>query len=82
MPDSMRRPFRVLLLTDDDSLPSWTPDELIVSRRMMELMVDGLAQRGYEFEVLPVLEDLSGLDRYDRREWLVFNWVEEFDGRP
>jgi D-alanine-D-alanine ligase len=49
---------------------------------MTELMVNGLREQQYEFDILPVLDDLSPLDQFDRREWLVFNWVEEFDGRP
>jgi D-alanine-D-alanine ligase len=81
MPDSTPHPFRVLLLTDDDTHPSWTPDEVYVSRRMTELMVNGLREQNYELEVLPVREDLSPLDQYDRREWVIFNWVEDFDGR-
>lgn len=82
MPHSARRAYRVLLLTDDDSTPAWTPDELYVSRRMTELMVNGLREQGHVPHVLPVLDSLAPLEDYDPREWLVFNWVEEFDGRP
>jgi D-alanine-D-alanine ligase len=79
---SSRREFKVLLLTDDDTLPNWTEDELYVSRRMTEVMVNGLNEQGYEIGLLPVVDDLAPLEAYDPREWVVFNWVEEFDGRP
>jgi len=77
-----QRVQRVLLLTDDDTTPAWTADEIYISHRMTEMMVNGLREQGYELQVLPVLDSLAPLDDYDPRDWLVFNWVEEFDGRP
>jgi D-alanine-D-alanine ligase len=79
---SSRNGFRVLLLIDDDTMPNWTPGEIYISRRMVDLMRSGLHEQGYATDVLPIVDDLSPLDNYDPRRWLVFNWIEEFDGRP
>jgi D-alanine-D-alanine ligase len=79
MPHTNGRAFSVLVLTDDDS--HWTPDEIYVSRRMTDLMVNGLGEQGYRVEVLAVLDDLAPLAAYDPGEWLIFNWVEDFGGR-
>lgn len=82
MSRSKRFPYRVLLLLDDDSTPAWTPEELYVSRRMTELMVNGLREQGHDPHLLPILDNLKPLNGYDPHEWLVFNWIEEYDARP
>src|SRR3989338_2054884 len=45
------------------------------------MMRQGLTEEGYTFEFLPFYDDLSTLDRYDPREWLIFNWGEMWAGQ-
>jgi D-alanine-D-alanine ligase len=48
---------------------------------MLVVLTDGLREQGYAYEAYRFYDDLSGLDDYDPREWLVWNWGEELAGR-
>jgi D-alanine-D-alanine ligase len=81
MPDAPSRPKpRVLVLFNEN--PAWPPEDIQWSRDNLRDMTNGLLEQNYTFETLCFFDDLSGLDRYDPAEWLVWNWGEELAGRP
>ena len=45
-------------------------------------MLAGLAEEGYTYRAFKFFDDLTFLDDFDPREWLVWNWGEELAGRP
>lgn len=81
MPDAARpsRPKLVLLYNEN---PDWPQGDLDWAREALDEMLKGFREQAYTFELLPFFDDLSGLDRYDPREWLIWNWGEELGGRP
>jgi D-alanine-D-alanine ligase len=76
--DSRKPP--ILVLNNDSS--SWAPLDQEVSNAMVDLMLNGLREEGYTYELVTFFADLSVLDRYDPHEWLIWNWGEELAGEP
>jgi D-alanine-D-alanine ligase len=50
--------------------------------QLIERMLAGFQRFGFIVRPVAVRHDLSVLDLYDPRQWLVFNWCEGFEGRP
>jgi len=81
MSDAARRARpKVLVLYNED--PAWPQRDIDMSQAMLSVMVDGLQEQGYSCAAHKFFDDLSGLDAYDPREWLVWNWGEELASRP
>ncbi|MEP7356032.1 MAG: hypothetical protein ABI847_02175 [Anaerolineales bacterium] len=81
MADAARRAQpKVLVLYNED--PSWPQYDIESSQAMLTVLTDGLREQGYPYAAHQFFDDLSGLDAYDPREWLVWNWGEELAGRP
>jgi D-alanine-D-alanine ligase len=81
MPEDPRRSRpKVVALSNEN--PEWTPFDKQWADDMLRMLTDGLREEGYVVESFKFFEDLSVLDRFDPREWLVWNWGEELAGRP
>lgn len=70
----------VLVLTNEN--PEWPEDDKQWNDRMLAHMSAALDHLGFRHEVHKVYADLKLLDRFDPREWIVWNWVEELGGKP
>jgi D-alanine-D-alanine ligase len=70
---------KILVLYNED--PAWPQRDIDMSQAMLSVLVDGLREQGYAHAAHKFFDDLSGLDAYDPREWLVWNWGEELAGR-
>lgn len=81
MPDaSPRKQPHILVLYNEN--PAWPQVDKDWSAEFVAQMHTGLQEQGYTFETLKFFDDLSPLDAYDPRQWLVWNWGEEFAGQP
>ncbi len=80
MPDAPRRKPKVLVVSNEN--PDWPDKDKAMANEMWDMMFNGLRQEGYVCEGIKFFDDLSALDAYDPREWLVWNWGEEWAGRP
>jgi D-alanine-D-alanine ligase len=81
MTDASRQPKPNVLVVYNEN-PDWPQEDIDWSHENLDAMEKGLREQGYTFEFLQFFDDLSGLDRYDPRQWLVWNWGEELAGRP
>jgi D-alanine-D-alanine ligase len=80
MPDAApRKQPHILVLYNEN--PAWPQVDKDWSAEFVDQMSAGLREQGYHYDHLKFFEDLSGLDEYDPREWLVWNWGEELNGR-
>ncbi len=82
MPD-VARPRRTkpkLLLVNNEN-PAWPQVDKDWADEVLAALQDGLREQGYTFDTLKYFEDLAGLERYDPRQWLIWNWGEELAGR-
>src|SRR5687767_4801617 len=70
----------VLVLYNEN--PTWPQPDIDWSNEMIDGMAAGLREQQYTFEFAKFFDDLSVLDGYDPRAWLVWNWGEELGGRP
>ena len=80
MPPANSRKPKVLVVYDHAS--DWSAADTEVLHEYLGMMRQGLTEEGYTFELLEFYDDLSALDRYDPREWVIFNWGEEWAGQP
>ncbi len=81
MPDAPPRKQPHILVLHNEN-PDWPQVDKDWSAEFVTQMTAGLREQGYTFESLKFFDDLSPLDAYDPRQWLVWNWGEEFAGRP
>ncbi|MGH2524712.1 MAG: hypothetical protein ACRDH2_19570, partial [Anaerolineales bacterium] len=81
MPESLQalKPQVIVLYNEN---PDWPEADLTWSRMMLDMMLTGLREEGYDYQPLRFFDDLSVLDRFDPREWLIWNWGEELAGQP
>lgn len=71
----------VVILHNVDS--SWTKDEAEEAQGYVMTMAQALAGHGHPVELAPVRQDVAGpLQRFDPRQYVVFNWCEGLDGLP
>ncbi len=71
---------QIILLYNIDS--SWPDSDQAYVKQLVERMQAGFENFGFAVHPLAVRRDLSVLDHYDPRQWLVFNWCEGFEGIP
>jgi D-alanine-D-alanine ligase len=71
---------QVVLLYNVDA--SWSEADLKYIDQLVDRMFAGLQSYGFTVHPVAVQRDLSVLDGYDPRQWLVFNWCEGFEGMP
>lgn len=77
-------PARLLILSNDDN--TWTPADYAEIDLELARMTNGLIDNGFQVEVftvrLSVTDELGCQPHYSPREWLVFNWCEQYYDRP
>lgn len=79
-PNHRRTKPPVIVLYNEN--PNWPQADIDWANEMITAMAAGLAEQQYTHQFVKFFEDLSALDAYDPREWLVWNWAEELGGRP
>jgi D-alanine-D-alanine ligase len=77
---SLNRLPKILVVYNES--PDWPQADKDWTALTMRNIRGALAGKGFTFETLKIFETLDGLDAYDPREWLIWNWVEELAGRP
>lgn len=72
MPESLQafKPQVIVLYNEN---PDWPEADLTWSRITLDMMLTGLREAGYDYQPLRFFDDLSVLDRFDPREWLIWN---------
>ena len=71
---------QIILLYNIDT--NWPESDRKYIQQLAERMQAGIQSYGFTVHPMVVQRDLSVLDRYDPRQWLVFNWCEGFEGMP
>jgi D-alanine-D-alanine ligase len=79
-PNHRRRTPNVLILYNEN--PAWPQLDIDSSNAMVDCLAAGLREQHYPHAFVKFFDDLSGLDRFDPQDWLVWNWAEELAGRP
>jgi D-alanine-D-alanine ligase len=79
MTDRGRIP-KIVAITNES--PEWSLEDKLDADETWHLLLDGLKAEGHTFEAFKFYDDLSCLDRFDPREWLVWNFGEEWKGIP
>lgn len=78
VPD-VRRP-RIVAMTNEN--PDWPDLDKQYGDETWNLLLEGLAEEGYTHRAFKFFDTLAFLDEFDPREWLVWNWGEEWAGKP
>ena len=60
--------------------PEWPEFDKQYANDMLDLLHRGLEEEGYTFRSFKFFDKLDCLDAFDPREWLVWNWGEEWAG--
>lgn len=71
---------KVLILYNEN--PAWPEEDRAWTQRMVRQLSGALRLNGISHRPLCFFESLACLDDYDPREWLIWNWGEELNGRP
>ena len=79
MTNPVRRP-RIVAITNEN--PDWPEADKREADDAWDVLLTGLDQEGYTYRAFKFFDDLTFLDDFDPREWLVWNWGEELAGRP
>lgn len=69
---------KVVSITNEN--PAWSDLDKAYADETWQLLIDGLAEEGYTHRACKFFDDLGCLDDLDPREWLVWNWGEEWAG--
>jgi D-alanine-D-alanine ligase len=70
---------QIVAITNEN--PDWPELDKVYADELGQLLRKGLAQEGYTFRFFKYFDDLHCLDEFDPREWLVWNWGEEWAGQ-
>ena len=70
----------IVAITNED--PGWSEADKRQADDAWDVLLTGLGQEGYPYRAFKFFDDLTFLDDFDPREWLVWNWGEELAGRP
>lgn len=71
---------QLILLHNLDA--NWPASDQKYIAQLIDRMVAGFQRFGFAVQQIAVRHDLSVLDFYDPRQWLVFNWCEGFESKP
>src|ERR1044072_4849211 len=74
-----RRP-KIVAITNEN--PAWPEIDKQDADEAWQVLLAGLQQQGYTCRGFKFFDDLTFLDDFDPREWLVWNWGEELAGKP
>jgi len=78
MTNPVRRP-KIVAITNEN--PDWPEADKQEADGAWNVLLTGLEQEGYTCRAFKFFDDLTFLDDFDPREWLVWNWGEELAGR-
>lgn len=71
---------KIVAITNED--PGWPEADKQQADEAWHALQAGLDQEGYTHRAFKFFDDLTFLDDFDPREWLVWNWGEELAGKP
>ena len=71
---------KIVAITNES--PEWSIEDKLDADDTWHLLLDGLRSEGHTFEAFKFYDDLRCLDAFDPREWLVWNFGEEWNGIP
>ena len=71
---------KIVAITNES--PEWSIEDKLDADDTWHLLLDGLKAEGHTFEAFKFYDDLGCLDRFDPRDWLVWNFGEEWKGVP
>lgn len=74
----LERP-KLVAITNEN--PDWPDADKQQADEAWSILLDGLEQEGYTYRAFKFFDDLTFLDDFDPREWLVWNWGEELAGK-
>jgi D-alanine-D-alanine ligase len=77
MPASIRKP-NIVAITNEG--PDWSDLDKQYGDETWDMLLTGLEEEGYTYRAFKFYDDLEFLDEFDPREWLVWNWGEEWAG--
>ena len=75
-----RKTPKVVVIGNEN--PDWPEFDKQYADEMLAQLHDGLEEQGYTFQSYKFFDGLSCLDAFDPRQWLVWNWGEEWAGLP
>jgi D-alanine-D-alanine ligase len=70
----------IVAITNED--PGWSEADKQQADEAWDVLLAGLDEERYKYCAFKFFDDLTFLDDFDPREWLVWNWGEELAGRP
>lgn len=71
---------KIVAITNES--PEWSAEDKADADETWQLLLDGLKSEGHTFQAFKFYDDLSCLDAFDPRAWLVWNFGEEWKGIP
>jgi D-alanine-D-alanine ligase len=78
MENKVKRPLIIAISNEN---PEWPDLDKQYADEMWHMLLQGLDEEGYTYNAFKFYDDLSFLDRFDPRDWLVWNWGEEWAGK-
>lgn len=69
---------KIIAITNEN--PDWSDLDKQYADETWHPLLNGLEEERYTFRPFKFFDDLSFLDEFDPREWLVWNWGEEWAG--
>ena len=79
VPTPRRQPHIAAIINQN---PEWSQYEQLTADEVWHLLLEALASESYTFRAFKYFDSLACLDDLDPREWLVWNFGEEWAGRP
>ena len=70
----------VLILYNEN--PAWPQGDIEWANEMVASMTAGLLEQQYPHKFVKFFDDLSVLDTFDPRAWLVWNWARSWVAAP
>lgn len=68
----------IIAITNEN--PAWSDLDKFYGDETWLPLLEGLREQGYQFRAFKFFDRLDFLDEFDPREWLVWNWGEEWCG--
>jgi len=76
----MTRSRRANVIALGNENPAWPDIDKAYANEAWQLLLRSLANEGYHCRAFTFFDDISFLEEFDPREWLVLNWGEEWAG--
>ncbi len=78
----LANPVRPHVVVITNANPEWPEFDTAYADGMLDMLQRGLAEEGYTVQSFKFFDNLDCLDGFDPREWVVWNWGEEWAGLP